>query len=101
MSAVLLTNIFLDLFHHIRPGIHFHFDKNRLRRTPLALRIPLVSLRVRDPSVGDVNPLQVASPLWASRKVGWRLCRSPAEVDEEVEGSKSGDKEEDVDGGGG
>ena len=101
MSVVLLTNIFLDLFHHIRPGIHFHFDKKPLRRTPLALRIPLVSLRVRDPSVGDVNPLQVASPLWASRKVGWRLCRSPAEVDEEVEGSKSGDKEEDVDGGGG
>ena len=29
MSAVLLTNIFLDLFHHIRPGIHFHFDKKK------------------------------------------------------------------------
>lgn len=36
---------------------------------------PFVSLRVRDPSVGEVRPLQEASPLWASRMVG-RCCLS-------------------------
>lgn len=53
--------------------------------------VPLVNLSVRDPSVGDVNPLQVASPLWASKMVG--RCRSA--VMEEPIRTDDGDREDD------
>lgn len=57
--------------------------------------VPLVNLSVRDPSVGDVNPLQVASPLWASKMVG--RCRSAALEAENPIWTDGGDRD---DGGG-
>ena len=56
--------------------------------------VPLVSFRVRDPSVGDVNPLQEASPLCANKIV----CRCRSTVTPAAELTR-GDKD-DEDGGG-